>query len=421
MDNSGWRKTTGEVLPPADEARLLTEIAEIRSKIDGLDDIISRLLAERLGLAQQLTGAKGKLALPVQDAGREVEVLKRVSAAAGDPALAEAVKRIYEAVMAESRALQCQKNVRLSDKLAEPAGRDHPRSPELGRRAPLYFPRICVAGLGLIGGALARQVRRRLPRTAIVGVDEPEVLAEALRQGVIDTGQTEVTTALHKAQLVILAATPDENLKLLEKIAPHLSRRQLVLDVTSTKQAICKLAGELDLRGADFIGGHPFFGSEKSGLAGSQDLEIEGRTFCLVPAGRSSEMSLRRVSRWLSALGFNIDVCDATTHDAAVAGLSHAVQLLAVLLGAEIAEGLSDCHLKRRLRLSGPSFAQLARLMESPPELWTEIIMQNREAVAAILRSLAGRIDLAADSIRSGDAQAIRDEFLSASRVPKNM
>src|SRR5262249_25391142 len=128
--------------------------------------------------------------------------------------------------------------------------------------APRYFTQVTIVGLGLIGGTMARLIKKHLPTTKIIAVDREEVLAQAANLGLVDDGIADWKKAVkksQKSQLIILAAAPAENIKLLNEIAPSLKRRQLVIDVSSTKAKIARQAEQVDLHGADFIGGHPFF------------------------------------------------------------------------------------------------------------------------------------------------------------------
>ncbi|MBI4532920.1 MAG: prephenate dehydrogenase/arogenate dehydrogenase family protein [Candidatus Melainabacteria bacterium] len=376
-----------------------TELTALRQRIDDLDQTITASLHERLAVAAQMARLKMKLGLPIEDALREAQVLGQVLSHKATPEISQAMGSIYQAIIEQSKQLQ--------------------KPPDLKARArsPLYFPRVLIIGLGLIGSTLARQIKRLMPETTLLGVDSPDVLAQALSDRVIDAGFTEVGDALSKTALIILAASPEQNLELLAKIAPHLSRRQLVLDVTSTKGKICALAEQLDLKGADFVGGHPLFGSEKSGYSGSKQLNPDGQLFCLVPTSKTLEMSLRRLCRWLTTLNLNITITDAATHDRAIAKLSHVVQILAVVLGGQVTEGLSDKELKAILALSGTSFKQIARLMGSPLELWKEILLQNQTQVVPVLEDFARRLKDISTVIDAKDTTQLEEFFRQAKRV----
>lgn len=378
------------------------ELSEIRRKIDDIDEALSGLLADRLSLCRQVGAIKSQLKVPVQSHLREGAVLENVSRAAREPDISQAIASIYQAIMSESRRLQIDQAAKT--RVSRSTG-------------PHYFPRVLIIGLGLIGGALSRQIKKMLPETKITAVDRASILAAALAEGIIDEGQSEIVPALRRASLIILSASPEENLRLLSSIAPFLKRRQLVIDVTSTKEAICKLSEQLALD-ADFVGGHPFFGSEKTGYAGSHTVMVAGRSFSLTPTLRSSELSLRRLRRWLKKLQLKVILCPAAVHDKAVARTSHLIQLLCVAAGAEMADGVDAATLKGTLDLSGPGLDRLSRLMASPPTLWLEILEQNRVALLPVLAGFLTRLGSIARMIESGDRQGLSQQFDLASRIP---
>lgn len=377
--------------------RAQTRLEEIRNRIDELDTQISACLNERLTLAGELTEVKAQLGMAIKDRSREEHVLDRVSAVGESEQMRNAIRSTYERLFEVSRQIQ-------QDNTIDPNATD-------------YFPQVTIFGIGLIGGSLARLIKRRMPETKIIGVDTEEILAEAVVHKVIDKGISDPKAALQRSNLVILAASPAQNLKLLEEIAPFLSKRKLVMDVSSTKRAISSLADQLNLKGADFIGGHPLFGSEKSGLAGALELNAEGSTFCIVPGEKASEISTRRLIRWMTALNLRVEVVGALEHDAIIARTSHLVQLVAVLLGELLSRGLSDEEVAKLGRFSGPSLRQLSRLMKSPPAMWREIIEQNKNDVVIALSELQTGINALVASLQS-EEDNLDALFAAASRLP---
>lgn len=380
--------------------RAQTRLGEIRTRIDELDSQIAAMLNERLKLAGELTEVKAQLGMAIKDRSREEQVLDRVSKIGETEQMRNAIRNTYERLFELSRQIQ-QENA-------------------IDPQVTTYFPQVTIFGVGLIGGALARLIKRRLPDTSIIGVDREEVLSEALEQGLINKGVQDPKAAVQRASLIILAASPDQNMTLLSEIAPFLSRRKLVIDVTSSKRKIVELADQLNLKGADFIGGHPLFGSEKSGLKAALDLSVEGSTFCVVPAEKSSEISVRRLIRWLTTLSFHVEVVGPLEHDAVLARTSHLIQLVAVLIGSQITNELSDADLAKFARLSGPGLRQFSRLMKSPPTLWREIVAQNKNDIVVALTELQRGIDdlLSVLESQSPNLDAV---FEKASRLPKTL
>ena len=392
MEERDWRN-------PSSTNSAREDLTKLRDKIDEIDQQVAVLLKERLLAAREIGDVKAKAGIAVTDNGREQAVIENVRNAVGDEQLADAICKVYASLLEQSRNLQ-----KPVVNAAACAGK-------------VYFPRVLIIGVGLIGGALARQIKRRMPGTTVIGWDKPEVLTQAIAETVIDEAAMDLATAVPKASLVILCAGPKQNLQLLAEIAPFTKRRQIVVDVTSAKSKICKAASKLALK-ADFIGGHPFFGSHKSGLTNSAELDIDNKRFCLTPTKRSSEIGVARLSRWLTELGLKVQNIDAARHDESVAATSHLVQLLAISLGAMMSENKTDQELKDQLALSGPSLQALSRLMASPSPLWIDIVDQNSEAVIAAIEMLQQRLTIMVRAIETGDATKLDDEFKLAQRVP---
>lgn len=419
IDDLNWRKP-------------IIKLEESRARIDELDELIANLINERLMLCKEIGEAKKRMNKPVLDDKREKEVLSRVSAVASDPVIAAQLVDIYKTMLAGSRGLQEKLNETTSPKAQAGANANSESNEELKqdqanssqdsseqtvaqtRNPQRYFPTVTIIGLGLIGGTIARLIRKHSPKTNITAVDSPEVLQKALGEGLIDCAETKTVNAAERSSLIILAAPPKKNIDLLESIAPKLSRRQLVVDVTSTKKEICTVAENLDLHGADFIGGHPLFGSQKSGLDASSAVATNDAVFCLTPTSKSSQMSVKRFRRWLEGLGLKPVEASPASHDKVLARTSHLVQLIAVALGASIADQNVTEH---ELKLHGPAFKQLARLMESPPEMWLDLFNQNKEELQVAIQDLVKQLELASDALDDKDFEKLVKMFHKAKSV----
>lgn len=410
---SGWRRS---------KRNNRSELDSVRNEIDELDRQIAALLNERLALCRTVSRIKAKLGIPIEDSSREADVVKSVSQYADDDGSAEAIAAIYQELFRQSKLMQEDDSHSAavgSSGESCMSGGEGSQNKHSEEAHPNYFPQVTIIGLGLIGGALARTIKRHLPETEIRAVDRQDVLEQALKEGVIDSGASELGKVVKKSSLIVLAANPDENVKVLKQIAPLLKKRQLVIDVTSTKRMICALAESLDLRGADFIGGHPFFGSERHGYESSAKLTTDGATFCIVPIAKSSEMSQKRLLRWLQLLKLKPVFIDADTHDAMAARTSHVLQLLAVLAGAGLVRQMNHVELSKYISISGSSLKQLSRLMKSPPKMWKEISLQNREEITSSLNCMKGSIDEIVTALQADDASVLDSLFSDAAIVGK--
>jgi prephenate dehydrogenase len=244
---------------------------------------------------------------------------------------------------------------------------------------------VAVAGLGLVGGSLARALTRAGYR--VIGVDRPEVLAQAEAARAVAAGVASIEACAWEADILVLAAPPAVNRRLLRRVARLRRPRLVVTDVGSVKGAIVAEARRLGLR--CFVGGHPMAGNEGSGFAAGHSGLFRDRPWLLTPRG-SEPRAVRAVERLARAVGARPVVLTPEAHDRAVAFLSHVPQLTAWAL-ASAARG--DAVTRRYLEQAGPGFRDMTRLAASSRSLWRDILLENRQqvkrALASMMRSLA--------------------------------
>jgi prephenate dehydrogenase len=244
---------------------------------------------------------------------------------------------------------------------------------------------VAIVGLGLVGGSLARALTRQ--GYEVTGIDWPLVVRRALATRAITRAATRAEAAAH-SDVVVLAAPPATNLRLLRRLA-RVAPPQLVLtDVSSVKGDIVREAARLGLRG--FVGGHPMAGTEKRGFAASSAGLFQGATWWLVPSRSAS------ANRGVRALVRDAGACpvttDAASHDRVMAFLSHVPQVVAWAL---LETARADPVARRQLGRAGPGFRDMTRLARSPRALWQDILAANRlevrRALSALARSLERR------------------------------
>ncbi|HEY9578037.1 MAG TPA: prephenate dehydrogenase/arogenate dehydrogenase family protein, partial [Pseudobacillus sp.] len=142
---------------------------------------------------------------------------------------------------------------------------------------------VLIAGLGLIGGSLAKAIKAAHPQAEIIGYDirADEVgLAEALN--IIDRKAETFQEGAEQADLIILAVPVLQTEKLIKRLAEfRLKKEVIVTDTGSTKKQIMACAAILKSHQISFIGGHPMAGSHKSGVAAAKELLFENAFYLL--------------------------------------------------------------------------------------------------------------------------------------------
>jgi len=246
-------------------------------------------------------------------------------------------------------------------------------------------PTVAIVGLGLVGGSLARALTAAGYR--VIGHDRPRILRQAVAARAIAAAARSVALAVADADLVVLAASPRTNRRLLGQVAQAARAGATVTDVGSVKRGICADARRRGLR--SFVGGHPMAGREASGFAASKPDLFQGRRWILTPDAHTARSSLRAARALVRAVGARPVVMSPAEHDRAVAFLSHVPQVVAwALFGAAKKDRVAKTHLD----VAGPAFRDMTRLWRSPKPLWREILFENRAEVDAALRSLVKQL-----------------------------
>jgi prephenate dehydrogenase len=242
-------------------------------------------------------------------------------------------------------------------------------------------PTVAIVGLGLVGGSLARALSAAGYR--VIGHDRPRILRQAVAAGALAVAVRSVPLAVADADIVVLAASPRTNRRLLPQAARAARAGASLTDVGSVKRGIC---GDARRRGLTrFVGGHPMAGREASGFAASKPDLFHGRRWILTPDSATTPTALRAVRALVRAAGARPVVMTPAEHDRAVAFLSHVPQVVAwALFGA----ARSDRVAQRHLDVAGPAFRDMTRLARSPRSLWREILRENHAEVTAALKSL---------------------------------
>ncbi|MDR1998199.1 MAG: prephenate dehydrogenase/arogenate dehydrogenase family protein [Candidatus Margulisbacteria bacterium] len=241
------------------------------------------------------------------------------------------------------------------------------------------FQKVAFIGLGLIGGSIARAIREKYPRVRLAArTASTQTLAYACDQGLIQETPGNLALLAGDADLIILA-TPIELIpEYLRQVYPCAGPGAVIIDTGSTKARIVEGAKKY----ADkFIGCHPMFGSEKSGVQNADSRLLRGARFVFTPYKNTPEPKLRAVQQFFKALGARPCRTGAREHDAAVAAISHVPYFNAAALLR-----LADDDARRALAATG--FQSCTRVAESDPDWGLDIARTNKKEVLSGLQTL---------------------------------
>jgi len=282
----------------------------------------------------------------------------------------------------------------------------------------MLFERVSIVGLGLLGGSWGLALKENGFSGTVQGCDRGQVLERAVSLKVIDDGSEDVKQALRDADLVILATPVTAILDLLPMLLPAISAHALVTDVGSTKRLICERAMQLFHDTALFLGGHPMAGKERSGLEHAAASLFRNARYALVPLkpDDASDARVKAFTALLTEMRASPFITDATTHDRAVAFLSHLPQLVSTGLASLIAEQSAQNFLP--LEFAGPGFRDVTRLAESPYTIWRDICLTNGENIRSALALFVQKLGEMETHLNDGELER---EFNQAFRLRERL
>lgn len=241
---------------------------------------------------------------------------------------------------------------------------------------------FAIVGLGLIGGCIGLDLRRKGLATRRVGVEINELHANrAVNLGLVDTVESE-GTALAQADVIILAIPVNAMSALLPQVLDVVKPGAVVIDTGSTKSVICKAVNAHPKR-RQFVAAHPLAGTENSGPDAAFEGLFKDKVNIFCERDKSSEDALAQASRIFSALGMQNIFMDPDEHDRHVAYVSHLSHVSSFLLGQTVLDIERDE--KSIFNLAGSGLNSTVRLAKSSPDMWAPIFEQNAEYLGQAL------------------------------------
>lgn len=237
---------------------------------------------------------------------------------------------------------------------------------------------VAVVGVGLLGGSIGLGLRQRGLAQRVIGIGRRRTSLEAARRlGAITASTLNLDRGVREADVVIVCTPVDQIPQYVQATAAACPKGCLITDVGSTKQRIVTaLDGRLP-RGVRFVGSHPLAGSEKRGATeGNADLLV-GRVVVLTPTRDTDPAARRGVAALWQSLGARVIEMSPAAHDRALAATSHVPHAIASALALTVpAAGYP---------LAAGGLRDTTRIAAGDPEMWTQILLDNRANVQAVL------------------------------------
>ena len=271
---------------------------------------------------------------------------------------------------------------------------------------------IGFIGLGLIGGSIAKAIRKFHPDYHILAyARHKETLAAALNSGVID-GVLEKEDERYKiCDYVFLCAPVEYNIEYLKYLKTVISDSCIITDAGSVKGPIHEAVEKLEMDHC-FIGGHPMAGSERSGFSNSSDHLLENAYYILTPGGQVSLNKLTEFSELVDSLGAIPMVLTAEEHDFITAGVSHLPHIIASSLVNLISSLDNDAEYMKTIAAGG--FRDITRIASSSPVMWQQICLENTKNISTVLDEYIRMLIQIRCSVDNKDADQLYQLFAAS-------
>ena len=281
--------------------------------------------------------------------------------------------------------------------------------------------KLVIIGVGLIGGSFALALRKAGLFEHIVGIGRSQQNMQcAVDHGVIDEIATDITSALHNADLVFLAMPVGQTAHIMAQIAPHLQANTIITDAGSTKQDVIAAARHhLPIQNRHhFVPGHPIAGTEQSGAQAAQADLYRNKHVILTPLPETSIDAVERVSQLWQACGAQVSLMPADEHDQVLAATSHLPHILAFTMMNHLHH--SNSNRENLLCFVGSGLRDFTRIASSSPEMWRDICLANREALLEQIDAYQNELKLLQEMLKNNEGAALEQAFSEARSVREN-
>jgi prephenate dehydrogenase len=270
--------------------------------------------------------------------------------------------------------------------------------------------RLCIVGVGLIGGSLAKDLRRLGLCQEIIGCSRKrENLERARELGIIDAYEVDPARAVAGADVVVVAVPLGAMAPVLAAMSAGLGSNAVLTDVGSAKCSVLEAArAAFGTIPQNFVPAHPIAGTEHSGVEAALEGLFEGRRVILTPVDETRAEATQRVRDMWRSVGAEVLDMDPAHHDEVLAATSHLPHMLAYTLVDMLGRMEERVEI---FRYAAGGLRDFTRIASSDPQMWHDICIANRDALVGALEHFHGDLGAAIDAIRAGDGATIKALF----------
>ena len=276
---------------------------------------------------------------------------------------------------------------------------------------------VAVVGIGLIGGSMAIDLRKRGFARKIIGVDASiQHQNIAVMCGIVDE-TANLEDAIERSDLIILSTPVDTNCVMLPLILDRIGGTgKVVTDMGSTKGSISKVSRNHPARGR-YVAAHPMAGTEFSGPMAAHGKLFDYKTSIICDPELSDPDALEVIENMLSVLNMKVVTMGSKDHDVHVAYVSHISHItsfslaLCVLAKEKEAENI--------MTLAAGGFESTVRLAKSNADTWAPIFAENADHIIEVMDTYIEKMKVFRKLISEKDIEGLKHIMEDANKIQK--
>ena len=274
---------------------------------------------------------------------------------------------------------------------------------------------ISIIGPGLLGGSVALASKKfELADRISLWVRRPDAVEELIDAKVAEIVSSDFHEVIPDSDLIVLATPVGAVGEILSKIIPIAKPNAVITDLCSVKKCVVNLVDNLlndsNREDLNFVGAHPMAGAEVGGFVNARADLFSGAVCAITPGITSSENSEAAVYKFWERLGCRCIKIEPSMHDEMVAKVSHLPHLISSALAITSLDDKSD-----DVKLAGPGIKGMTRIALGSPDMWAEILLQNKDSVEKVLSDHIDSINGVLKHLNDGDYDEIL-KFLNKAR-----
>lgn len=279
---------------------------------------------------------------------------------------------------------------------------------------------LTIIGLGLIGGSMAIDLKRRGFADKVFGVEaDPVNAAAAEKMGLADE-IVPLEEGVEKGDVIVIAIPVGAAVKMLpgilDSFKEHSWKDKIVIDTCSTKEQMVRCVHYHPMRGR-YVATHPMAGTEYSGPWAAMPNLFDGRACIFANAEESDPKALSVIEKMYDVLNMRPTYMSADNHDVHTAYVSHISHITSFALALTVLDKEKDE--KHIFDLASGGFSSTVRLAKSSPDMWVPILIQNRDNILRVIDTYIDKIEEFKDAIADYDSDKVRSLIEDANRIKK--